>query len=250
MGSPLSPVVAGLFMEDFEQTALVTADREPKLWLRNMDDTFIIWPHGRTQLVTFLDHLNGLCEKIQFTMEMEEENQLPFLDVLVKWNENTLTTSVFRKKTHTDWYLHFRSHHHPQVKTSVVSCLKSRAERVCAEDSLKEELNHLSRVFQANGYLHAVTAGVLDKKQRAPPSTSTEDDEQKLLVLPYVKGLSEKVRLVCRPLNIKTAYRSSLTLRSLPTHVKAPTPPEEQKCVVYRVPCKCRSVYVGETGDR
>ena len=69
-----------------------------------------------------------------------------------------------------------------------------------------------------------------------------------MLVLPYVKGLSEKIRLVCRPLNIKTAFRSSSTLRSLLTHVKAPTPPEEQKCVVYRVPCECGSVYVGETG--
>ena len=247
MGSPLSPVVAGLFMEDFEQTALMTADREPKLWLRYVDDTFIVWPHGRTQLTTFLDHLNNLCEKIQFTMEIEEENRLPFLDVLVKRNENTLTTSVFRKKTHTDRYLHFRSHHHPQVKTSVVSCLKSRAERVCTGDGLKEELNHLSSVFQANGYPHAVTAGVLNKKRRCPP-TSAEDDEQKMLVLPYVKGLSEKIRLVCRPLNIKTAFRSSSTLRSLLTHVKAPTPPEEQKCVVYRVPCECGSVYVGETG--
>ena len=91
-----------------------------------------VWPYGRTQLVTFLSHLNGLCEKIQFTMEIEEENQLPFLDVSVKTNENTLTTSVFRKKTHTDRYLHFRSHHHSQIKTSVVSCLNSRAERVCA----------------------------------------------------------------------------------------------------------------------
>ena len=248
MGSPLSPVVAGLFMEDFEQMALATADREPKLWLRYVDDTFIIWPHGRTQLATFLDHLNGLCEKIQFTMETEEENQLPFLDVLVKRNENTLTTSVFRKKTHTDRYLHFRSHHHPQVKTSVVSCLKSRAERVCTGDGLKEELNHLSRVFQANGYPHAVTAGVLNKRRRAHPPTSVEDDEQRLLVLPYIKGLSEKIRLVCRPLNIKTAFRSSSTLRSLLTHVKVPTPPEEHKCVVYRVPCDCGSVYVGETG--
>ena len=77
------------------------ADKEPMLWLRYVDDTFIVWPHVRVQLVTFLDHLNGLCEKIQFTMEIEEENQLPFLDVLVERNKNTLTKLVFCKKTHT-----------------------------------------------------------------------------------------------------------------------------------------------------
>ena len=77
---------------------------------------------------------------------------------------------------------------------------------------------------------HAVTAGALP---------SAQENEQKLLVLPYVKGISKKIRLVCRPLNIKTAFRSSLTLRSLSTHVKAPTPSGEQKYVVYRVPCEC-----------
>ena len=92
------------------------------------------------------------------------------------------------------------------------------------------------------------TARVLNKRRRAPTTTNAEDGDQRLLVLPYIKGLSEKIRLVCRPLNIKTAFRSSSTLRNLLTHVKAPTPPEEQKCVVYRVPCECGSVYVGETG--
>ena len=82
-------------------------------------------------------------------------------------------------------------------------------------------------------------------RNEAPPPTSTEDNDQKLLVLPNVKGLSEKIRLVRCPLNITTAFRSSSTLRSLLTHVKAPTP-EEQKCLVYRVPCKCGSVYVGD----
>ena len=39
-----------------------------------------------------------------------------------------------------------------------------------------------------------------------------------------------------------------ITLSSFLTHVKAPTPQEEQKCVVCRVPCECGSVYIGETG--
>ena len=50
-------------------------------------------------------------------------------------------------------------------------------------DGLTEELNHLSRVFWANGYPHAVTAGVLNKRRRCPP-TRTEDETQKMLVLP------------------------------------------------------------------
>lgn len=50
------------------------------------------------------------------------------------------------------------------------------------------------------------------------------------------------------PWNRKTAFRASSTLRGLLTHIKTPTPREEQKCVVYGVLCECGSMYVGERG--
>ena len=81
MGSPLSPVVANIFMEDFEGTALVTCDLPPKLWLRYVDDTFVVWQHGENHLGEFLEHLNGLHTRIDFTMEEEVSGKLPFLDV-------------------------------------------------------------------------------------------------------------------------------------------------------------------------
>ena len=70
-----------------------------------------------------------VCQKIQFTVEMEENKQLLHLDVLVHRDKDTLTTSVYRKKTKTDQYLHFQSHHHPQVKTSVF--LPQEVVRMC-----------------------------------------------------------------------------------------------------------------------
>ncbi len=87
MGSPLSPVVANIFMEDFENTAIATTDYQPRVWYRYVDDTFVVWQHGRAKLHDFLLHTNDLHYRIQFiiqfTMEIENNNSIPLHDVLV-----------------------------------------------------------------------------------------------------------------------------------------------------------------------
>ena len=81
MGSPLSPVIANFFMEDFEKKAIEQATHNPVCWFRYVDDTFIIWHHGQEKLTEYLNPLNGLHNKIYFTMETEEEGHIQFLDI-------------------------------------------------------------------------------------------------------------------------------------------------------------------------
>jgi len=80
MGSPLSPVFANFYMKDFERKAIEKTTHKPACWYRYVDDTFVIWPHGKEKLMEFLIHLNGIHNSIQFTMEIER-GHLPFLDI-------------------------------------------------------------------------------------------------------------------------------------------------------------------------
>lgn len=83
MGSPLSSIVANFFMEKFEKKALETYPLKPSRWKRYVDDTNVKWPHGNEELNKFFEHLNEISEDIKFTMELEENESIPFLDVLV-----------------------------------------------------------------------------------------------------------------------------------------------------------------------
>ena len=64
------------------------------------------------------------------------------------------------------------------------------------------------------------------------PNTITEN-ESKLLVLPYIKDISEKFERICCPLNIKIYFQTATTLRKLLVHIKQATPMEKKKGVVY-----------------
>jgi hypothetical protein len=77
--SPHSPIIANLYMEDYEKAALESAPVKSCCWFHYMDNTFVIWPHGPDKLKDFLHHLKSIHQSIQFTMETESEGHLPFL---------------------------------------------------------------------------------------------------------------------------------------------------------------------------
>ena len=86
MGSPLSPVLANIYMEYVEDMALGSTSLKPSMWLRYVNDTFILWPH-QEDVQILLGHVNSIRPSMEFTMEKMQDNKLPFLDVLVTRTE-------------------------------------------------------------------------------------------------------------------------------------------------------------------
>ena len=105
MGSPLSCIIANLYIEAFEEKAINTLPTPPSLWRTFVNDTFVIIK--KIQKESFISHINSIDEKIQFTMEdSKEDGSMPFLDTLVTpCSDGSLSMKVYRKPTHTDLYL-------------------------------------------------------------------------------------------------------------------------------------------------
>ena len=81
MGSPVLAGIANLYMEEFEEWPIAAATYKPKIWKQYVDDTFTVL--GKDYVDSFLQHLNSQQPTIRFTMEIEEDNTIPFLDTSV-----------------------------------------------------------------------------------------------------------------------------------------------------------------------
>ncbi|PNF15534.1 hypothetical protein B7P43_G16534 [Cryptotermes secundus] len=244
MGSPLSPVISNLYMEDFEERALDLAPHKPRCWFRYVDDTFVIWSHGPDKLQDFLNHINSINQCIQFTMETETEGHLPFLDIdIYRRPDGSLGHRVYRKSTHTNLYLNAASHHHPSNKQAALSTLVHRARALCDQDSLHAELVLLKDVFKKNGYNNRQIHRVLNRR---PNISRPEDKPGSVAFLPYVGTIFNRISRVLSRHNIKAVglppYKLSSFLRPVKDSLGLRTPG------VYSIPCECGKVYIGQTG--
>ncbi|BHF82693.1 hypothetical protein SprV_0802583200 [Sparganum proliferum] len=132
-GTPMDSPISGLITEVVLQRVehLVFTKYQRKFWARYVDDTFAVVK------TTDIEHLKELLTSvnpdIQFTMEAEANNQLPFLEVLRRrCNTGQLQTTVLRKSTNTRQILHFNSNHPLSHKRSCVRTLFQRVETHCS----------------------------------------------------------------------------------------------------------------------
>ncbi|KFD62137.1 hypothetical protein M514_25739 [Trichuris suis] len=226
MGSPLSPVLAEVFMEFLEDVAFSTADTSitPTVFKRYVDDVFAVIKSGKEEI--FLEHLNSIFPNhISFTTEKEENGRLPFLDALVISDGRRLKTTVYRKPTHSKRYLHFSSHHSRSVMRGIITGMIDRAISICGKEFLAAELGHIKATFLYNGYPPGLISSVVRQRTNRP-GVSLSDHNVPLLVLPYYKGVGEKIEWMGKEIGFKTYFKSSSTLRAMVRNDKIRLPPE------------------------
>ena len=178
-----------------------------------MDDTFVIQKEENKQ--NFLQHINSVDPAAQFTVENnKEDGPIPFLDTIVKREtDGKLSTTVYRKPTHTDQYLQWDSHHHLSAKYSVISTLTHRTKTVCSNpELLQKEMEHLRKALTNCKYPKWALAKVEKRLTRSSSEindgansqgtagvqpTTNEVKTKGHIVIQYTHGICESIKKIC-----------------------------------------------------
>ena len=198
---------------------------------------------AKKKLTEFLNHLNRLHNKIQFTIENEGGGHLAFLDMdIYRKMDGSLGHKIYRKPTHTSLCLHQNSHHHPANNQSVLASLIHRATALCDEDSLTQELEFLTTVFKDNGYSPQQIWWAMEPAAR---TAKTSDKPISTAYVPYTQTTYGQLSRMLAKQNIKGVALPPRKISSYFPQVKDAL--GLRALGVYSIPCECGGVYIGQS---
>ena len=198
-------------------------------------------------------------------MEPTQQGSLPFLDTLVTTEpDNTFSTTVYRKPTHTDQYLYWDSNHHITAKQSVFNTLAHRAKTVSSsQDKMDRELKHIRTALQhfqfpswaLNQWQHKFT----HPNQQPTSTTNTSNNNSSAdnnknkatIVVPYIPSTGEIFKKLCKRKGIQVHFKGTNTLRTALGNPKDKDLQNNQTGIIYHYKCphiNCPSAYIGESG--
>ncbi|KAJ8681931.1 hypothetical protein QAD02_017723 [Eretmocerus hayati] len=154
MGLPLSPIVANLVMEDCIEECLEKLnnlfDFKPRLLKIFVDDGLAIIP--KDQVANFMNTFNNYDNNLKFTIELEKNSQLPFLDLLLINHNGNLITDWYQKPTQSHTYLNFNSHNPSTQKMATIYNLVDRGIKLAHPQYHSKNLKKIRDLLLLNGY--------------------------------------------------------------------------------------------------
>ena len=174
------------------------------MFLRFIDDLFMIWTGSEHELLDFMSDLNKKHSSIKFEFKYSQ-TKIEFLDVLVyKDHNNMLQTTIYRKQTDRQNYLDARSEHPKSLKDSIPYSQALRIKRICS--SQQEFLSHTAKMinqFQKRGYDRSLIEQQINKansqkREQLLKEKKKETDANIPLSLKYNRTLSKIKEIVMK----------------------------------------------------
>lgn len=263
MGSPLSPIIADVVMQDLEEKVLSSLIAKPLFYYRYVDD--ILLAAHVEQINSILNSFNDYHERLKFTIEYESDRCLSFLDLSLNIINNSIYIDWFHKKTFSGRFLSFYSKHPLCHKIGTIYNLVDRAILLSHPRFQQKNLEICIDLLLNNGYplglifnkINVRLKKLINNKFKCTHeeiprdhtiATDESNNKKKFLTFPYIKNISEITASIVDRNEFMIGYRC---LNKLGTFVKAHKDKNHQTSnnnVIYKIYCKdCDASYVGQT---
>ena len=210
----------------------------------------------------FLDYLNTKHPSIKFTMELQVNKTIPFLDILISSQDGSFRTSVYRKSTFMGLFMNFMSFTPMYYKLGLIKTLIDRVYKICCDRKTFDlEIKKVREYLCKNSYPpHLIDKQLnkyIDKKDKENVQEDDKIKENKnifYLKLPFIgtysKFVQNKIKHLsnsfCKNMEVNIVFTSKKISSFFSTKDKLPR--ALRSCVIYKFTCACcQARYVGET---
>lgn len=258
MGSPLSPVLGDLVMERLLDRVLPRLKFDIPFVKKYVDDLILVVPLDKQ--VEILDVFNDFHNKLQFTMETEIDNKIPFLDLwLMRDEDGNISSKWYHKPVASTRMLNYKSNHHFALKTNTAYGLIHRVLTLSDKEYRVECIKTIFDVLLLNGYPRSCIKKLIAKFDKNSNDVDESAGANNKVVptfyrsIVYIKGLTERISGIIRKEidNMGIGYKSLNTLDNFVfTKTKDKLSDSLKRNLIYKIPCiDCEYCYVGQTGN-
>lgn len=199
MGKKFAPHYADITMAYWETIACNQLEEAPAIYLRYLDDIFLVWEHDLETFDKVFDKWNKISPNIQLKKNIQEQ-ELEFLDVLVYkgpqfHQTGRFDTKVYFKPTDSHALLHRDSYHPGHTFPGLIKSQLIRYARICNnQPDFEEATNILFKAVEARGYkrrtLRKIRTHITHTYYPAKGPGLHPCNSRRCHICPYVKTLT------------------------------------------------------------
>uniref|UniRef100_A0A1B0DHJ8 Reverse transcriptase domain-containing protein n=1 Tax=Phlebotomus papatasi TaxID=29031 RepID=A0A1B0DHJ8_PHLPP len=168
MGGPLSPIAADIIMDLALKTIVDSLDFPLVCLTKYADDIFCLIPKDRVEET--LQVFNGFHPTLQFTVEVEVNGGLPYLDTFVLRGVSTLDIVWYKKPTSSPRMLNYVSKHPLQLKVATAVGFIQRVSKLTTTNRNNMRISIFTQL-RINNYPSYLIHSLLDRHLKGRTSS-------------------------------------------------------------------------------
>jgi hypothetical protein len=155
MGAPSPAFLAEFFLQYIENTYIIDIRTKNLIiaYFRYVDDILILNDHANTNINIVQNEFNQVHPNLNYTLEIETNNQLNFLDTTITRTNENFKFSIYRKPTYRDVIIAYNSCPPTQHKIAALRYFTNRLNTFPIEQADKNnERTIIRNISHNNGF--------------------------------------------------------------------------------------------------